>query len=308
MTVQRPTGADRSAKDNRTAALRVGIVCGVGLLAAIAATPWLQIPIADDVADASILGWIAARGGLLGMIAFQIVTALALGFAGSAASYAWLFVNRRERFNPGFQDDPAMSWRARGWAMLGITGGTLLAAPMQFALFAGYGQAYFRVEDHGWGWLLISIVLLLLFTETMVYWTHRALHSPWLYKRVHLRHHQFREPTPWAAFAFHPIDAFAQAFPYHVAAFVFPLHVGVYTVAMSLVMVWSISIHDRVTIVPFRWLLYAGHHSLHHLHNRFNLGQYFSAWDRLGGTYRCPSTLPDAYASGRPDPAWRHRP
>lgn len=277
----------------------------------VAATPWLAIDVPHDSppdwASASILGWIAAHGGLVGLIVFQIVTALGLGFLGSAASYSWFFVRGRARFNPDFVADPKMIRRACGWAVLGITGGTLLAAPMQLALFAGWGQAYFRVEDHGWGYLALSVVMLLVFTETMVYWTHRALHLPWLFRRIHVRHHQFREPTPWAAFAFHPIDAFAQAFPYHVAAFVFPLHVGVYTVAMSLVMVWSISIHDRVTVTPFRWLLYAGHHSLHHLHSRYNLGQYFTFWDRLGGTYRCPSTLPDAYDAGRPDAAWRRR-
>jgi lathosterol oxidase len=284
---------------------RVAIVCGAGMLACAAVGPWLPLDIAPDVADASVLAQVARHGGLLGIVVFQIATALALGFAGSGLSYLLFFVRRRARFNPQFRPDRPAIGRACWWATLGITGGTLLAAPMQLLVFSGYSQAYFRVEEHGWGYLLVSVVLLLLFTETMVYWTHRALHHPWLFRRIHVRHHRFREPTPWAAFAFHPLDAFAQAFPYHVAAFLFPLHVGVYTIAMSLVMVWSISIHDRVSLLPWRGVLYAGHHTLHHLHNRYNLGQYFSVWDRLGGTYRCPSTLPDAYRAGRPGREWK---
>lgn len=301
MTSTSELGTGRRAAQGR----RVALVCGAGLVACAAVGPWLPIALPAEVVDASVLAAVADRGGLLGVVVFQIVTALALGFAGSGLSYLVFFVRGRARFNPEFRPERVSIGRACWWATLGITGGTLLAAPMQLAVFSGHSQAYFRVEDHGWGYLALSVLLLLLFTETMVYWTHRALHHPWLFRTIHVRHHQFREPTPWAAFAFHPIDAFAQAFPYHVAAFVFPLHVGVYTVAMSLVMVWSISIHDRVSLLPWRWVLYAGHHTLHHLHNRYNLGQYLSVWDRLGGTYRCPSTLPDAYRAGRPGRAWR---
>jgi Delta7-sterol 5-desaturase len=282
-------------------ARRIAVICGLGLVACAALTPWLSLEIPAEVASASVLGWVAAHGGLLGLVVFQIVVALALGAVLSGGSFLFFFVRHRERFNPGYRRDTRAILGSCTWAALGISGGTLLAAPMQLAVFSGYSRAYFRIEEHGWGYLAVSMLLLLVFTETAVYWTHRALHHPALFRRTHVYHHQFREPTPWAAFAFHPFDAFAQAFPYHVAAFIFPLHVGVYTIAMSLVMLWSVSIHDRVSLLPFRWLLYAGHHTLHHIHNRYNLGQYFTIWDRLAGTYRCPSTLPDAYRAGRPD-------
>jgi lathosterol oxidase len=292
--------ARRAAQERSVAAVCVAGVIGCALVDA-----WFPIEVAPDVAEASLLAWVAAHGGLLGLVLFQITTALTLGFLVSGASFLVFFVRGRDRFNPGYRTDRPSILRACGWAALGISGGTLLAAPLQLAVFAGWSRAYFRVDDHGWMYLVASVALLLVFTETMVYWTHRALHRPWLFRHIHVHHHQFREPTPWAAFAFHPADAFAQALPYHIAAFVFPLHVGVYTVAMSLVMVWSVSIHDRVTLLPIRGLLYAGHHTLHHLHNRYNLGQYSTLWDRLGGTYRCPSTLPDTYAAGRPGREWR---
>lgn len=286
-------------------ARRVALACGLAAVACAAASGSIPIVVPPEVAATSVLGWVAAHGGLLGLVGFQIVTALGLGLVLSGASFWWFFVRRRERFNPDYRLDRAPILRALAWAALGISGGTLLAAPMQLAVLGGWSRAYFRVEDYGWGYLAASVLLLLLFTETVVYWTHRVLHHPILFRRIHVYHHQFREPTPWAAFAFHPLDAFAQAFPYHVAAFVFPLHFGVYTLAMSLVMVWSVSIHDRVTLLPFRWLLYAGHHTLHHLHNRYNLGQYCTFWDRVAGTYKCPTTLPHAYRSGRPDRLWR---
>lgn len=35
-------------------------------------------------------------------------------------------------------------------------------------------------------------------------------------------------PTPWAAFAFHPIDGYVQSLPYHIFPMLFPLHKKLY--------------------------------------------------------------------------------
>ena len=59
------------------------------------------------------------------------------------------------------------------------------------------------------------------FTETLVYWVHRSLHHPLLYRALHRYHHEFREPTPWVSMAFHPLDSFAQGAPYHLFALLF---------------------------------------------------------------------------------------
>ena len=279
-------------------AKRVATVCAVGLLAAALASHYLPIEVSPEAADASVLAWVTAHFGILGLVLFQIVVSLSLGALLSGASWWYFFVHRRERFNPAYRLDRRAITRSYLWAALGITGGTLLAAPLQLLALSGAGQTYYLVSDYGWGYLVLSMVLLLVFTETLIYWIHRALHHRLLFRRIHMAHHQFQKPTPWAAFAFHPVDAFSQAFPYHIAAFIFPLNIWVYTLMMSIVMVWSVSIHDRVSLLRFRWLNYAGHHTLHHLHYDYNFGQYFTFWDRLGGTYRPPSTLPPGYRGG----------
>jgi lathosterol oxidase len=33
----------------------------------------------------------------------------------------------------------------------------------------------------------------------------------------------------------------------------------------------------------------AAHHTIHHLYFNYNYGQYFTLWDKIGGTYRLPS-------------------
>ena len=53
-------------------------------------------------------------------------------------------------------------------------------------------------------------------------------------------------------------------------------------------MIWSVVIHNRVSLVRFRVINYTAHHTLHHVYNKFNFGQFLTLCDRLGGTYRIP--------------------
>ena len=98
---------------------------------------------------------------------------------------------------------------------------------------------YYDVSDHGWGWIFAQVILLLVFTETLIYWTHYAFHRvPWLWKYVHERHHKYRVPQPYSALSFNPMDSFLQAVPHHIAAFFFPVHAVVYVASVTFVTLW----------------------------------------------------------------------
>ena len=150
---------------------------------------------------------------------------------------------------------------------------------------------YFDVADHGWPYILLSVVMLLVVTETLVYWAHRSLHHRWMYKHIHFYHHQFRVTTPWTSVAFHPLDSFMQAAPTHLCVFLFPMHVAVYAVALTYLTLWSVLIHERVTFVRWGLINYTMHHTAHHKFNKYNYGQYLTIWDRLMGTYKNPVGL-----------------
>lgn len=206
----------------------------------------------------------------------------------SGLSYLLVFVALRRRLGVGPVPALSESLRAIGTSLGGNLGNVLLTAPIHWAILAGYSRVYFSVDERGAPWLLVSVVLVLLVTETLIYWIHRALHVRWLYVRLHRQHHAFRRPTPWVSNAFHPLDSFAQASPYHLCAFLFPLHIDVYLGMLGLVMAWTVLIHDRTPLANAWAINHAGRHTAHHWYNKYNYGQFFTFWDRLCGTCREP--------------------
>ncbi|KAH9810985.1 hypothetical protein DFH28DRAFT_472461 [Melampsora americana] len=142
-----------------------------------------------------------------------------------------------------------------------------------------------------WTYLIFSQFFFLWFTDFAIYLVHRWIHTPSIYKYIHKSHHKWIIPTPFASYAFNPLDGFLQSLPYHLFIFIFPLHKTVYLSLFVFVNLWSILIHDSDLIVghPLEHIINGpSHHTLHHLHFTCNYGQYFTWADRLGQTYRHP--------------------
>lgn len=209
-------------------------------------------------------------------------------FLVSGLNYLIFFVWLRKRVHPNYVADPVENRKARFWGTMSILGNAVLTMPLHFALAHGWGKLYWDIDDYGWGWLFGSLVIYLVVTETMIYWIHRILHTDFFYNLLHKRHHQFQVTTSWVSTAFHPVDSFAQAFPHHLCVFLFPVHAGLYLIMVGFVTVWAVLIHDRVSFVRWKFINYTGHHTLHHWYYRYNLGQFTTVWDRIGGTYRDP--------------------
>jgi Delta7-sterol 5-desaturase len=128
----------------------------------------------------------------------------------------------------------------------------------------------------------------LLFTDFFIYWIHRGLHHPRLYKTLHKPHHKWIMPTPFASHAFHPFDGFAQSLPYHIFPFIFPLQKLAYVGLFAFVNIWAIMIHDGEYMANSPVINGSACHSIHHSKFDFNYGQYTTMWDRIGRTYYRP--------------------
>ncbi|PFH53177.1 hypothetical protein AMATHDRAFT_55635 [Amanita thiersii Skay4041] len=172
-------------------------------------------------------------------------------------------------------------------------GMTMLTLPWFQAEVMGYSKLYDGLDTYGYLYLFASIPLFLVFTDYCIYWVHRWLHIPFLYKIFHKPHHKWIIPTPFASHAFHPVDGYLQSVPYHLFIFLFPLHRLVYLALFVFVNFWSILIHDSdmITGHPLEKVINGpAHHTLHHLYFTVNYGQYFTWADRLGNSYRQPES------------------
>ena len=171
----------------------------------------------------------------------------------------------------------------------------LLTLPIMVAEVRGYAKLYMGIEGiRGWAFIGVTTVGFLMFTDCLIYWIHCFLHNRILYKYIHKGHHKWKVPTPFASHAFHPIDGWLQALPYHIYPFLFPLHKVLYLILFVFVNVWTISIHDGDYRVPglLQPLINgSAHHTDHHLYYLYNYGQFFTLWDRFGGSYRYPTAL-----------------
>jgi len=172
-------------------------------------------------------------------------------------------------------------------ACISIIPMAFLTIPFFLLEIRGYSKLY--VGEETIASLLLSIVSFILFTDCLIYWIHRVLHTKYLYKTLHKVHHTWKVPSPFASHAFHPLDGFLQSVPYHIYVFLFPMNKYIYLGMFVFVNLWTISIHDGDYRVPriFKELVNgARHHTDHHLFYSCNYGQFFTLWDRIGGSFR----------------------
>ncbi|QYT02717.1 C-5 sterol desaturase [Trichoderma simmonsii] len=166
---------------------------------------------------------------------------------------------------------------------------SLLTAPLFLLEVRGFGKLYdITSEGPGLWYNILQFPLFLVFTDFWIYWIHRYLHHPWVYKYLHKPHHKWIMPTPFASHAFHPVDGFMQSIPYHVFPFIFPLQKMSYVFLFVFVNFWTIMIHDGEYLTNNPVVNGAACHSLHHSRFEVNYGQFFTAFDRMGGTYKMP--------------------
>jgi Sterol desaturase len=130
---------------------------------------------------------------------------------------------------------------------------------------------------------------MILVHDTYFYWTHRLLHTKWLFKKIHTVHHRSVNPTPWAAYAFHPVEALVESLVIFPFITLFPVHYLVFGLFTFQVLVMNVIGHLGFEFIPRRlrfsamgkFLTSSTHHNLHHQKTRKNFGYYFTFWDRL---------------------------
>lgn len=207
----------------------------------------------------------------------------------SVASLSYFFVFDKKIFNhPRYLKNQVSLeiWRAT----TAIPVMVLLTVPFFLAELNGFSKLYFSVNESTGGWTAIALQfpLFILFTDCGIYFIHRWLHWPAVYKKLHKPHHKWIVCTPFASHAFHPVDGWAQSLPYHLYPLFFPLHKVSYLLLFTFVNFWTVMIHDGQYMSNDPVVNGTACHTVHHLYFNYNYGQFTTLWDRLGRSYRRP--------------------
>jgi sterol desaturase/sphingolipid hydroxylase (fatty acid hydroxylase superfamily) len=140
------------------------------------------------------------------------------------------------------------------------------------------------------GWLGVIVLI----HDTYFYWSHRLLHHRLIFPRVHAFHHRSTNPSPFAALAFHPLEALMQVIWAVPLSLLAPIPSLPWLAFSFLAIFVNVLGHCGVEPYPLswqrhpvlKWLNFATNHNRHHLEFEGNFGLYFSFWDRVMGTTR----------------------
>jgi Delta7-sterol 5-desaturase len=165
---------------------------------------------------------------------------------------------------------------------------------LQYPAIAKHTTYYMKIEEFGWLYFFIAFPLMFLIHDAYFYWMHRLMHHKKLFKIFHLVHHKSTNPSPWAAYAFHPLEAIVEAGIFVIFLFTIPIHKLHLLIFFFLMIVYNVYGHLGYELYPKgfnkhwlgKWINTSVNHNQHHQFFKGNYGLYFTFWDRLVGTIR----------------------
>lgn len=159
---------------------------------------------------------------------------------------------------------------------------------------SGITKIYLDIHRYSYAYFMISIVVMIIVHDTYFYWTHRLLHLPKFFKWIHKTHHHSDNPTPWAAFSFHPLEAIISAGIIPIIVFIIPCHP--FALFSFLTFMTFINVIGHLGYETFskrimnnkilQWQNTSTNHNIHHQRSKYNFGLYFTFWDRVMKTYQ----------------------
>ncbi len=180
-------------------------------------------------------------------------------------------------------------WRELGYSISTVVIFSLVGYFIFLSQKAGLTQIYHNFNHHSVWYFALSLVAMILIHDFYFYWTHRFMHLKSVFRHIHLVHHQSTNPSPWAAYSFHPLEALIQALVFPLMVFTLPAHPLTLTIFLIYMIVRNVLGHVGFEFLPkgftknkwLNWNTAITHHNLHHEQFHSNYGLYFSWWDRL---------------------------
>ncbi len=157
-----------------------------------------------------------------------------------------------------------------------------------------YTLFYLDTNSYSKLWFWTAFLVMLFLHDAYFYFTHRLMHHPKLFKTFHLLHHKSTNPSPWAAFAFHPLEALVEVGIVVLFIFCLPIcryHLFFFFLVMMLYNVyghlgWELYPKGFSKSIVGKWINTSINHNQHHQFFKGNYGLYFLWWDRWFKTIR----------------------
>lgn len=215
-------------------------------------------------------------------------------FAGGAWLFIWIIFRKKmqrfriqENFPEGAKIRMEIFWSMSTFIIFGG-----MAVFTGWCTRNGWTVLYTHKTDYPAWWFWLSIPAMLLLHDTWFYWTHRFMHLKSVFPLVHRIHHLSNNPSPWASFSFHPIEAVIEAGIVPLIAFTIPSHPVAIIIFLLLMTIMNVMGHLGYEFFPSgftkrlftRWSNTSTHHNMHHRLVKCNYGLYFNIWDRITGT------------------------
>ena len=157
-----------------------------------------------------------------------------------------------------------------------------------------YTTYYTDISQYGKVYFYSAFIIMFFMHDTYFYWVHRLMHHPRLFKWFHLVHHKSVNPSPWAAYAFHPLESVVEVFIVVLFLFTIPIHKFHLVFFFLFMIIYNVYGHLGYELYPHgfskhpigKWINTSVNHNQHHQYFKGNYGLYLLFWDRVMGTIR----------------------
>jgi len=169
-----------------------------------------------------------------------------------------------------------------------------IIAVVTFTVLAPHSLLIPSFEERSLVYYAGTFILMFFLHDLYFYGIHRFMHLPKFYRKFHRVHHQSTNPSPWTAYAFHPLEAILEGLILTLITFTIPSHRVVVILFFIFQIIYNVYGHLGFELYPKgfqktwigRWVNTSVAHNLHHHKFTGNYGLYTLIWDRVFGTLR----------------------
>ncbi|ASK32634.1 fatty acid hydroxylase [Chryseobacterium sp. T16E-39] len=138
--------------------------------------------------------------------------------------------------------------------------------------------------------IFFEVVILILLMDFCMYLFHYAAHMPFVYKRLHGKHHEHVHTNFLSLFVLHPVETIGFGLMILALLVGYDFSVISITTYLFINLVWGTIGHLNKEFFPPQFDRYfvgtTQFHNQHHLDETKNFGFYTSIWDRIFKTYK----------------------